>query len=112
MSACISSSQECESRISSDFQLGSEYARRKMNGVHRLLVCVNDANILTGNKNIINMDALLDIREEDALEINAEKTACIFISHHKNARQSHNINKGNTYFEYVKLKYLGRTLTN
>jgi hypothetical protein len=66
---------------------------------------------MIGNKNTmkINRASLLDIREEVVLEINAEKTTCIFISQDKR----HNINSGNKCFECaVELKYLGRSLTN
>jgi hypothetical protein len=54
-----------------------------------------------------------NICEEVVLEINAEKTMCYSFPTTRMQDKSHNINSGNKYFEYVvKLKYLGRSLTN
>jgi hypothetical protein len=49
----------------------------------------------------------------DGLEVNAEKTKYMLLSHHRNARQNHVINMANTYFENVaQFIYLGTTVTN
>jgi hypothetical protein len=55
----------------------------------------------------INTAALLDIREEEAWKISAEKATCTFISSHENAE------KGSKYFErVVQQKYFVSSVPN
>jgi hypothetical protein len=58
--------------------------------IHQFMVYVNlmGKNINTLNK---NTDALSDTSKEVDLEVNAEKTTHIVMSHHHNAAQNHNI---------------------
>jgi hypothetical protein len=47
------------------------------------------------------------------LEVNAEKTNYMFMSHHHNVEQKHNIKTVNKSFECVaKFRYLGTKVTN
>jgi ribosomal protein S2 len=47
------------------------------------------------------------------LEVNAEKTKYISVSHHHNAGQNHDIKLANRCFEnVVQFRYLGMTVTN
>jgi hypothetical protein len=61
----------------------------------------------------IEKQKLIDASKEVGLEVNAEKTKCMLLSHHQNAGQSHNIKMANRSFENVaQFKYLGTTVTN
>jgi len=47
------------------------------------------------------------------LEVNADKTKCIFMSRDQNAGRSHNVKTDSKSFERVeKFKYFGTTVTN
>jgi hypothetical protein len=60
-------------------------------------------NTLTRNTNIINKDI--------GVEANAEKTKCVFVSHHQNAGQTSNMKRGNrAFFNFASIKYLRMTL--
>ena len=60
-----------------------------------------------------NAETLIVASKETGLEVNADKTKCIFMSRDQNAGRSHIINIDNCSFEMVeKLKYLGTTLTD
>jgi hypothetical protein len=53
----------------------------------------------------------LDDSKKTGLEVNSEKTKCMFMSRHQNAGQSNYIRVANKFFEEVaKFKYLGATL--
>jgi hypothetical protein len=56
---------------------------------------------------------LIDASKEVGLEVKAEKTKYILLSHHQNAGQNHNIKIGDRSFENVaQFKYLGTIVTN
>jgi hypothetical protein len=106
------------------FKFALEYAIRrvqanqvglKLNGTHQLLVYAVDANILGGSVHAIkkNTDTLVAASKEICLEVNAEKTKYMVMSHNQNKGENHNIKVDNKPFERVeKFKYLGTVLTN
>jgi hypothetical protein len=65
----------------------------KLNGTRQLLVCADDINILGRSIHAIkkNTKALVVASKEIGLEVNAEKTKYVVMSHNQNARQNHNI---------------------
>jgi hypothetical protein len=93
-----------------DNQVSSEF-----NGTQQLLVYAGDINLLGDNINIMkdNTETLLEASRDVGLEMNAEKTKYMIISHHPDSGQNQNIRTGNELFENVaKFKYLGTTLIN
>jgi hypothetical protein len=71
--------------------------------------------IKVDNTNTIkeNTVTLLEASRDVDLEINAEKTKYMIMSHHQNSGQNQNIRRANESFENVAtFKYLGMTLTN
>jgi hypothetical protein len=57
-------------------------------GTLQLLVCADDINLLGDNMNTIrrNTEALIDASKVIGLELNAEKTKHMLMSHHQHAR--------------------------
>jgi hypothetical protein len=106
------------------FNFALEYAIRKvqgilvnleLNGTHHLLVYVHDINLLGDSKNIIKeiTETHLEASRDDGLEINAEKTKYMIMSHNPNSGQNQNIRIVNESFENVaKFIYLEMKLTN
>jgi hypothetical protein len=87
----------------------------KLNGTHQFLVYADDVNILGRSVHAIkkNTEALVVRSKEIGLEVNAEKTKYMVMSHNQNAGQNHNIKGDNKSFERVeKFRYLGTALTN
>jgi hypothetical protein len=58
-------------------------------------------------------ETLINASKEAGLEINTENNKCVFLSHHQNAGQNHDIKTFNSSYESVaQFKYLGTTVTN
>jgi hypothetical protein len=60
-----------------------------------------------------NTKTLIDASKEVGLEVNAEKTKYMLLSHHQTAGQNHDIKIAHRCFESVEqFKYFGTTVTN
>jgi hypothetical protein len=106
------------------FNFALEYAIKKvqenqvsleLNGTLQLVVYTDDINLLGNSINTIkeNTETLLVASKDVGLEINAEKTKYMIMSHHPNSGQNQNIRIANESFENVaKFEYLRTTLTN
>jgi hypothetical protein len=70
-------------------------------------------NLLGDNMDTIKKNRKIVASTEVGLEVNAEKTKYIFLSHHQNAGENHNIKTANRSFENeAQFKYLGTTVKN
>jgi hypothetical protein len=87
----------------------------KLNGTHQLLAYADDVNLLGDNIDTTkkNTETLIDASKEVGVEINAEKTKYMLLSHHQNVGQNQDIEIANRSFENMsRFKYLGTTVTN
>jgi hypothetical protein len=65
------------------------------------MVCAYVKNLLGNNINTIkkNTEALIDARKEVILEVKAEKSKYMLMSHHRNAMTNHNVTIANRFME-------------
>ncbi|KAJ4435814.1 hypothetical protein ANN_18433 [Periplaneta americana] len=106
------------------FNFALEYAITKvhdnrqgleLNGLHQLLVYVDDVNMLEEHPQTIreNTEILLEASKVIGLEVNTEKTKYMIMSRDQNIVRNGNIKIGDLSFEEVEeYKYLGATVTN
>jgi len=66
----------------------------ELNGLDQFLICADDVYPLGKNINTMkrNKEVLVDASKQVGLKVSAQKTKYMFMSHHQNARQSHNMN--------------------
>jgi hypothetical protein len=71
----------------------------ELKGTHQILVYAN-VNLLGKTLRPIkeSTEALLGSSNKAGIEVNAEKTKCIFMSHHQTAGQNYNRNTDDKYF--------------
>jgi hypothetical protein len=87
----------------------------KLNGVHQLLVCTDDVNILRGSVHTTkkNREALVVSSKEIGLEVNVDKTKYMVMHRDQRAGRNHSLKTDNSSFEKVEVfKYLGKILTS
>jgi hypothetical protein len=75
---------EYTTRRDQEYQVGL-----KLIEMYQLLVYADDVNLLGENTDTIKKTrgTLIDASKEAGLEVNTEKTRCMLLSHHQNARQ-------------------------
>ncbi|KAJ4447775.1 hypothetical protein ANN_09783, partial [Periplaneta americana] len=87
----------------------------ELNGLHQLLVYVDDVNMLGENPQTIreNREILLEVSKAIGLKVNSENAKYMIMSRDQNIVRNGNIKIGDLSFEEVeKFKYLGATVTN
>jgi hypothetical protein len=101
------------------FNFALEYAISKvqenqvgltLTGTHQLLAYTHDVNLLEDSIDTVkkNTETLTDNSKEVGLEVNAEKTKYMLLSHHQNAGQNHDIQIANrSFINVAQFKYLG-----
>jgi len=106
------------------FNFALEYAIRRvqvnqdglnLNGIHQLLLCADDVNILGGSVHTVekNADTFVVASKQIGLDVNADKMKYMSMSRDHNAGRNHSIKTNNSAFERdEEFKYLGTTLTN
>jgi hypothetical protein len=86
-----------------------------LNGTHQHLAYADDVNLLADNIDTINKNTQtqIDASKEVGLEVNVEKTKCMWVSRDQNAGQNWEREIGNRSYENVShFKYLGTTVKN
>ncbi|KAJ4447973.1 hypothetical protein ANN_09983 [Periplaneta americana] len=86
-----------------------------LNGLHQLLIYVDDVNMLGENPQTIreNTEILLEASIAIGLEANPKKTKYMIMSRDQNIVRNRNIKTGDLSFEEVKkFKYLGEIVTD
>jgi hypothetical protein len=76
----------------------------EFSGTHQLLVYADDVNFLGSSINTIkeNIETLLEATTDFGLEMNAEETKYMIMSHHPNSGWNQNIRAANKSFEMWK----------
>jgi hypothetical protein len=72
----------------------------KLNGTHKLLLYADYVNLLGDNIDTIkkNTKTLIDASKEIGLEVSAEETKYVLLSHQQNTEQYHDIKIDNRSF--------------
>ena len=86
----------------------------KLNGIHQLLVYVDEVNILGESVHTVkeSTEALLVCSKETGIEVTSDTTKYMVMYGDQNAGRSHSIETDNSYIQMVEeFKYLGTTLT-